>query len=47
VGAAVITGDKSKADYLGILTNLFKDVAAALDEHLELIRDVFGPGLFC
>lgn len=32
------------ADYLGTLTNLFKDVAAAVDEHLELIRDTFGPG---
>ncbi|KAL4441200.1 hypothetical protein ABPG77_011437 [Micractinium sp. CCAP 211/92] len=33
------------ADYLGTLTNLFKDVAAAVDEHLELIRDTFGPEL--
>jgi hypothetical protein len=31
-------------DYLGTLTGLFKDVAAAVDEHLDLIRDTFGPG---
>lgn len=31
-------------DYVGTLTNLFKDVAAAVDEHLELIRDTLGPG---
>lgn len=38
-------GDRgSKADYLGTLTNLFKDVAAAIDEHLELLREAFGPG---
>ena len=38
-------GGKGKGpDYLGTLTNLFKDVASALDEHLELIRTTFGPG---
>jgi hypothetical protein len=31
-------------DYLSTLTNLFKDVAAAVDEHLELIKDTFGAG---
>jgi hypothetical protein len=31
-------------DYVGTLTNLFKDVAAAVDEHLELMRDTFGAG---
>ena len=37
-------GGGGAADYLGTLTNLFKDVAAAIDEHLELIQDVLGPG---
>lgn len=32
-----------KADYVGSLTNLFRDVATAIDEHLELFRDAYGP----
>lgn len=31
-------------DYLGTLTNLFKDVASAIDEHLDLIKEAFGTG---
>jgi conserved oligomeric Golgi complex subunit 4 len=31
------------ADYTEVLTNLFRDVAAAIDEHIELFRDAFGP----
>jgi hypothetical protein len=37
-------GGAGAADYLGTLTHLFKDVAAAIDEHLELIQDALGPG---
>ena len=36
-------GAGAKVDYLEALTNLFRDVAAAIDEHLELFRDAFGP----
>ncbi|PSC72320.1 conserved oligomeric Golgi complex subunit 4 isoform B [Micractinium conductrix] len=32
-------------DYLGTLTNLFKDVASAIDEHLDLIKEAFGTEL--
>lgn len=34
----------AKADYIEAVTNLFRDAAAAIDEHLELFRDAFGPG---
>lgn len=45
VDSFAVAGEGGRsADYLGTLTNLFKDVAAAVDEHLELIRDTFGPG---
>lgn len=37
-------GAGAKIDYVEALTNLFRDVAAAIDEHLELFRDAFGPG---
>lgn len=36
-------GAGAKVDYVEALTNLFRDVAAAIDEHLELFRDAFGP----
>ena len=36
-------GSGAKIDYVEALTNLFRDVAAAIDEHLELFRDAFGP----
>lgn len=34
----------ARPDYLGALTNLFRDVAAAVDEHLDVFREAFGPG---
>jgi hypothetical protein len=38
-------GAAGKGDYLAALTNLFRDVAAAVDEHLDMFRDAFGPEL--
>jgi hypothetical protein len=43
-GGGGSSGGAGAADYLGTLTNLFKDVAAAIDEHLDLIQDALGPG---
>lgn len=37
------TGAGAKVDYVETLTNLFRDVAAAIDEHIDLFRDAFGP----
>jgi len=36
-------GAGAKVDYVETLTNLFRDVAAAIDEHIDLFRDAFGP----
>jgi hypothetical protein len=36
-------GAGAKVDYVEALTNLFRDVAAAIDEHVDLFRDAFGP----
>jgi hypothetical protein len=36
-------GAGAKVDYVETLTNLFRDVAAAIDEHVDLFRDAFGP----
>ena len=40
---SLAAGGGGKVDYVEALTNLFRDVAAAIDEHLELFRDAFGP----
>jgi hypothetical protein len=31
-------------DYIDALTNLLKDVAESIEEHLDMLRDAFGPG---
>lgn len=38
-------GEGARPDYLGTLTNLFRDVAAAVDEHFDVLREAFGPEL--
>jgi hypothetical protein len=35
----------NRADYVEALTNLFRDVATAIDEHLDLLKDAFGPDM--
>lgn len=37
------SGTFIKSGYVDALTNLFRDVAAAIEEHLELLKDSFGP----
>ena len=36
----------AKVDYIDALTNLLKDVAESIEEHLDMLRDAFGPGEF-
>lgn len=47
--AELVDGETSSVggspEYLGALTNLFKDVAAAISEHAEDIKESFGPDL--
>lgn len=42
-GATSISGNR--VDYVEALTNLFRDVATAIDEHLDLLKDAFGPDM--
>lgn len=42
-GYAAASPGSPALDYLSALTNLLRDVASAIDEHLELFRDAFGP----
>lgn len=47
--AELVDGETSSVggspEYLGALTNLFKDVAAAISEHAEDVKESFGPDL--
>ena len=33
----------AKSDYVNTLTNLFKDIAVAVDENVGFVREAFGP----
>lgn len=38
-------GEEREPDFVAVLTGLFKDVAASIDEHFDLFTQSFGPGM--
>mmetsp|Transcript_32816 Transcript_32816/g.77788 ORF Transcript_32816/g.77788 Transcript_32816/m.77788 type:complete len:739 (+) Transcript_32816:153-2369(+) len=41
--ADAVGQNSASADFVGVLTNLFKDIAIAADDNSELLKECFGP----